>query len=289
MCKEGATSTNLEDEVARGSVITEDGKLLWPNPNPPMLDATPKKKKEVEVEVVKDLKPETMRTALALGAGLTSLVGLGVLSPGNPAFTGMLTTLSLATVAGYQSVWGVKPALHTPLMSITNAISGVTAIGGLLLMGGGFFPHNTVQALGAASLLVSAVNITGGFTVTQRMLDMFKRKDDPVEYNYLYAIPGAAAIGSLLLANAAGVPNIHACGYLFSSICCIGGIAGLADQKTARLGNALGMTGVAGGLTTALAQLSLPMPVFTQAMALLGTSAAIGSTIGNRVAVTELP
>ena len=101
MCKEGATSTNLEDEVARGSVITEDGKLLWPNPNPPMLDATPKKKKEVEVEVVKDLKPETMRTALALGAGLTSLVGMGVLSPGNPAFTGMLTTLSLATVAGY--------------------------------------------------------------------------------------------------------------------------------------------------------------------------------------------
>jgi len=60
-------------------------------------------------------------------------------------------------------------------------------------------------------------------------------------------------------------------------------------KKTARLGNALGMTGVAGGLTTALAQLSLPMPVFTQAMALLGTSAAIGSTIGNRVAVTELP
>jgi NAD(P) transhydrogenase len=174
-------------------------------------------------------------------------------------------------------------------MAITNAISGVTAIGGLLLMGGGLFPHNTVQTLAAASVLVSAINITGGFTVTQRMLDMFKRKDDPQEYNYLYGIPGAVAISSLLLAHSAGVANIYQCGYLFSSLCCIGGIAGLADQKTARLGNALGMTGVAGGVTTALAQLSLPGPVFMQAMALLGTSAAIGSTIGNRVAVTELP
>jgi NAD(P) transhydrogenase len=102
LCKEGATSTNLEDEVARGSVITEDGKLLWPNPNPPMLDATPKKEKKVDDTPVEiDLKPETMRTALALSAGLGSIVGLGVLSPANPAFHSMLTTLSLATVAGY--------------------------------------------------------------------------------------------------------------------------------------------------------------------------------------------
>ena len=130
----------------------------------------------------------------------------------------MLTTFSLAVVAGYQSVWGVRPALHTPLMSITNAISGVTAVGGLLLMGGGYVPHNTVQALAAASVLVSAINISGGFVVTKRMLDMFKRKDDPTEHNHLYGIPAAASIGALLAAHAAGVPNIYHCGYLFSSL-----------------------------------------------------------------------
>lgn len=220
----------MEDEVARGAVITDKGQLLWPNPNPPMLDATPKKDKaEAKEEGPVDLYPETMRKSMAIAATLGSIVGFGVLCPTNPAFHSMLTTFSLAVVAGYQSVWGVKPALHTPLMSITNAISGITAVGGMLLMGGGVVPHTTVQALAAASVAVSAVNIAGGFIVTQRMLDMFKRKSDPTEYNHLYAIPGAAATSALLMASAAGVPNIYQCGYLFSSLCCIGGIAGLAD------------------------------------------------------------
>lgn len=195
-----------------------------------MLDATPKaKKEEVKETGPKDLYPETLRTAGVIAATLSSVVGFGVLCPTNPAFHSMLTTFSLAVVAGYQSVWGVKAALHTPLMSITNAISGITAVGGLLLMGGGVMPTNTVQTLAALSVLVSAINISGGFVVTQRMLDMFKRKDDPIEHNQLYAIPGAMAISSLLAASAMGVPNIHQCGYLFSSLCCIGGIAGLAD------------------------------------------------------------
>jgi len=227
--KEGATTTNLEDEVARGAVITDKGQMLWPNPNPPMLDAPKAKKEEVKDTGPKDMYPETMRTAATLAATLTSIVGFGVLCPTNPAFHSMLTTFSLAVVAGYQSVWGVKAALHTPLMSITNAISGITAVGGLLLMGGGMTPHTVPQALAAASVLVSAINISGGFVVTQRMLDMFKRKDDPIEHNQLLAIPGAAAITALLVASAAGVPNIHQCGYLFSSLCCIGGIAGLSD------------------------------------------------------------
>jgi NAD(P) transhydrogenase len=77
-------------------------------------------------------------------------------------------------------------------------------------------------------VFVSAINITGGFVITKRMLDMFKRKTDPAEHNYLYGIPGTAAIGSLLAAHMMGVPHIYQMGYLFSSLCCVGGIAGLS-------------------------------------------------------------
>lgn len=110
-----------------------------------MLDAAPKKaKKEAVDEGPKDLYQDTLSRSGVIAGMLASIVGFGVMCPTNPAFHSMLTTFSLAVVAGYQSVWGVKPALHTPLMSITNAISGVTAVGGLLLMGGGVMPHNTI-------------------------------------------------------------------------------------------------------------------------------------------------
>ena len=94
-------------------------------------------------------------------------------------------------------------------MSITNAISGITAVGGLLLIGGGVVPHSFPQLLAASAVLASGINISGGFIVTKRMLDMFKRKTDPAEHNYLYAIPGIASIGGLLAAHMAGVPNIY--------------------------------------------------------------------------------
>ena len=87
----------------------------------------------------------------------------------------MVTTFSLAGVIGYKVVWGVTPALHSPLMSVTNAISGITAAGGLVLMGGGMLPNNTATSLAAIATLVSSINITGGFIITKRMLDMFRR------------------------------------------------------------------------------------------------------------------
>ncbi|KAK8759765.1 hypothetical protein V5799_002603 [Amblyomma americanum] len=92
---------------------------------------------------------------------------------------------------GYHTVWGVTPALHSPLMSVTNAVSGITAVGGLLLMGGGVMPGTVPQSLAAGAAFISTINIFGGFLVTQRMLDMFRRPTDPKEHNYLYAIPGA--------------------------------------------------------------------------------------------------
>lgn len=107
-------------------------------------------------------------------AGLGSLLALGIASP-NAAFATMVTTFSLAGVIGYKVVWGVTPALHSPLMSVTNAISGITAAGGLVLMGGGVLPNNTATSLAAIATLVSSINITGGFIITKRMLDMFRR------------------------------------------------------------------------------------------------------------------
>lgn len=106
--------------------------------------------------------------------GVGGLLALGMGAP-NPAFTSMLTTLSLAGLVGYHTVWGVTPALHSPLMSVTNAISGITAVGGLLLMGGGYYPTNEVEVLAATAAFVSFINVFGGFLVTKRMLDMFKR------------------------------------------------------------------------------------------------------------------
>lgn len=193
-----------------------------------------------------------MKRAVGIATALSSIVGVGVLCP-DPSFLQMFSTFSLALIAGYQSVWGVTPALHTPLMSITNAISGITAVGGLLLLGGGYVPHTFPQFLAASAVLFSGINICGGFVITKRMLDMFKRKTDPTEYNYLYSIPAVASLSALLAAHMCAIPNIYQMGYLFSSLCCIAGISGLSSQKTARLGNSMGIVGVLGGIVTALA------------------------------------
>jgi NAD(P) transhydrogenase len=201
----------------------------------------------------------------------------------------MTTTFALSVIAGYQCVWGVQPSLHTPLMSITNAVSGVTAVGGLLLLGGGYVPHTVPQFLAASAVLLSATNIVGGFTITKRMLDMFKRKTDPEEYNYLYAIPTATSLSCLMGAHLTGMSSVYTMGYLASSLCCIGGISGLASQSTARVGNALGIMGVSSGVFTALLAMNFSTPVLIQALTLLGVAGAAGRYIGTKVAVTELP
>lgn len=82
------------------------------------------------------------------------MLGLGVVSP-NAAFTTMMTTFGLAGIVGYHTVWGVTPALHSPLMSVTNAISGITAVGGMLLMGGTALPETTPQVRSSSILLTT--------------------------------------------------------------------------------------------------------------------------------------
>jgi NAD(P) transhydrogenase len=223
-----------------------------------------------------------------MGLGLSGFMGMGVISS-DPMFLAMMTTFSLSLVAGYQSVWGVAPALHTPLMSVTNAISGITAAGGLLMMGGGYMPHSPTHFLAAFSVLISSINIGGGFVITKRMLDMFKRKTDAPEYNYLYSIPGLMFASTFLLANTQGYSGIYQLGYIAASLCCIAGVSGLSSQKTARIGNASGITGIVIGILTTLTAMHFPLPVLWQATVLLTTGLGVGAVIGKRVAVTDLP
>lgn len=282
---------NLEDEVVRGSIVTQNGEILPPAP-PPQLDAVqPEKAKAPGIPPPPPVDPmkKTMNTALTYTGGLGTMLALGSASP-NPAFTTMVTTFGLAGIVGYYTVWNVTPALHSPLMSVTNAISGITAVGGMLLMSKGYMPTNTVESLAAVACFISSINIGGGFTVTQRMLDMFRRPDDPPEYNKLYAIPALAFIGGYGgLAMHGGYPDIHQMSYLASSLCCVGALTGLSSQKTSRLGNALGMIGVSSGIAATVGLLAPNTESLAQMAGCIGAGGLIGVIGGKKVEVTDLP
>ncbi|HXK57482.1 MAG TPA: proton-translocating transhydrogenase family protein, partial [Gammaproteobacteria bacterium] len=104
--------------------------------------------------------------------GIAGLLLLGVGSVAPPAFLAHFTVFVLACILGYMVIWNVTPALHTPLMSVTNAISGIIVIGALLQVSGN---SGMVTFLAAISILIATINIAGGFLVTQRMLKMFRK------------------------------------------------------------------------------------------------------------------
>merc|ERR1712088_1004294 len=231
---------------------------------------------------------EKMKTALSYTGGLATINALGCGSPG-PAFTNMSTTFALGCIVGYHTVWSVVPALHSPLMSVTNAISGITAVGGLLLMGGGYVPTNTIEGLAASAALISFINIFGGFIVTKRMLDMFKRPTDPPEHTMLMGIPAATFLGAYGYAMSQGYPEVHQMAYLASGLACIGALGGLSAQPTARLGNALGMIGVSSGVAATLGLLQPNPEVLTQMAAVAAGGGLLGTTIAKKIEITDLP
>merc|ERR1712165_19790 len=283
---------DMADDVVRGSIVLDKGVTTWP-PNPPIsvaAAAPPKKGAAVEAKTAAEPNPfqDGLKQALTYTAGLGTISALGMGSP-NAAFTAMSTVFGLSVICGYHTVWSVVPALHSPLMSVTNAISGITAVGGLMLMGGGYYPTNAVEGLAASAAFISFINVFGGFIVTGRMLDMFKRATDPPEYNYLYGIPAATFLASYGWAVSQGYPEVHQMAYLASSLCCVGALAGLSSQPTARLGNALGMIGVSGGVAATLGQLMPSHPVLAQMGLAAGGGALIGSTIAKRIEITDLP
>ncbi|KAM7369090.1 hypothetical protein PAMP_013387 [Pampus punctatissimus] len=281
------------DHVVRGSVVMQNGKNLFPAPQPNNLPTAappkPKSVKELEAEKAGQVSPfkTTLTTASLYTGGIGTLLGLGLTAP-NAAFTQMVTTFGLAGIVGYHTVWGVTPALHSPLMSVTNAISGLTAVGGLSLMGGGYTPTTTAETLAVLAAFISSVNIAGGFLVTQKMLDMFKRPTDPPEYNYLYLLPGGVFVGGYAAALQSGY-NIEQMMYLGSGLCCVGALAGLSNQSTARLGNALGMMGVAGGIVAALGALKPSPELLAQMSAAMAVGGTAGLTIAKRIQITDLP
>jgi NAD(P) transhydrogenase subunit alpha len=170
---------DLADEVVRGALVLRNGELLWPPPAKPPAPLPPDPTKAAPAKVLPELhdkKTEAPKTArvlvpvLSLIAAL-ALIGIGLVAP--PAFVAHLTVFALACVVGFQVVWSVTPALHTPLMSVTNAISGIIVLGGMLQISGPL--ASPVVMVGTAAILLATINIVGGFMVTQRMLRMFRR------------------------------------------------------------------------------------------------------------------
>lgn len=169
--KDGVINVNMDDEVIRGATVIKEGEITWPPP-PPKLSAAPKAAPPKQVQVVE--KPvETGGiggTVIAAGIAAIALLLVGRVAP--PDFMSHFTVFVLSCFIGYQVIWSVTPALHTPLMSVTNAISGIIVVGALLQISSA---SGVVVFLSAIATLIASINIAGGFLVTQRMLKMFRK------------------------------------------------------------------------------------------------------------------
>jgi len=182
MCpaKDGAIVVDMGDEVVRGATVVHGGAITWPPP-PPRLSASPTPPREKASPAAEAagqpaaVRPQGVRRsvagpAVAAGLGAAVLVGLGLVAP--PAFVAHLTVFVLACFVGYMVVWNVTPALHTPLMSVTNAISSIVILGALLQVGSS---RPLIVTMALVTIGLTSINIAGGFAVTQRMLDMFRK------------------------------------------------------------------------------------------------------------------
>lgn len=156
-------------------------------------------------------------------------------------------------------------------------------------VGGGFVPTTAAQGMAAVALAASAVNVGGGFHVTRSMLALFRRPGDPPDHVGYYAVPTGVLIAGTWAGQAAGLPGVTPAAYLASSVLCIAAIACLARQDTARLGNALGVAGVAGGVAAAAGALEVDVATAVQLAGLLAAGGGTGLAIARRMATTDLP
>jgi len=179
---------DLENEVIRGALVLQDGSIMWPppkpkNPGPKYSVDTgdrPEKEKAAIAAEPKVQKPCPIMRTIKYTIFLAAAIGLYIAGDSLPEddkfinrFIDQLTVFVLACFVGWQVIWNVKPALHTPLMSVTNAISGIIIIGGILQISRPEIDASVI--LGAAAILLAAINVVGGFLVTNRMLAMFRQ------------------------------------------------------------------------------------------------------------------
>ncbi|KJK26404.1 NAD(P) transhydrogenase subunit alpha [Burkholderiaceae bacterium 16] len=167
--KDGQLVVDMDDEMIRGATVLHQGDVTWPPPLKTLPPPAPAAEVPAPAEPAEP-PSRTGTTLIALVIGAIALLGLGAVAP--PAFMAHFTVFVLAIFVGYQVVWNVTAALHTPLMSVTNAISGIIVVGALVQLG----KLSLVTAIIAgAAVLIATINIAGGFLVTQRMLKMFQR------------------------------------------------------------------------------------------------------------------
>jgi len=171
LCKEknGEIEIDFEDTVVRGVTVVKAGEVTWPAP-PIQVSAQPQAAKAAEPVAKAEAKPASPWTKFIIMAVAIVLFGwLANVAP--KEFLSHFTVFALSCVVGYYVVWNVSHALHTPLMSVTNAISGIIVVGAVLQIGHGGW----VSFLSFIAVLIASINIFGGFTVTQRMLKMFRK------------------------------------------------------------------------------------------------------------------
>jgi NAD(P) transhydrogenase subunit alpha len=186
--KDGVFNINMDDEVIRGTTVVKEGTVTWPPPAP-KLSAAPAAKPAAKPVVAAPEKKGHGGGGAPMAAGpLAAIFGvaaalfllIGAYAP--PAFLGHFTVFVLACFVGYMVVWNVTPALHTPLMSVTNAISSIIIIGALVQVAppiaaaaGVERPAEVIRWIAAVGIGLTAINMFGGFAVTQRMLGMFRK------------------------------------------------------------------------------------------------------------------
>ena len=169
--KDGNIVVDMEDEVIRGTTVCKDGETTWPPPAPKLTAAPPKAAPKPEPVAAKEEKKKSfVGPAIGMAVAGIALLGLGAVAPAS--FMAHFTVFVLACFVGYMVIWNVTAALHTPLMSVTNAISSIIVIGALMQISS---DNPLTMWIAAVTVGVTSINIAGGFAVTRRMLEMFRK------------------------------------------------------------------------------------------------------------------
>ncbi len=174
---DGNLVIDMNDQVIRQALVVHEGRVFWPpspvEPSPKSADsvaAATHPKLSTDISATVNTRSPWMWVAVGFVA---ALLGLGIVFEAPDGFVQRMTVFFLACLVGYQVIWNVTPALHTPLMSVTNAISGIILIGGILQMQGAW--SSPAVLLAAVAVLIATINVAGGFLVTHRMLQMFRK------------------------------------------------------------------------------------------------------------------